>query len=243
MTTQDVRKAIEERSLPISVAEKYLKLYVADISWQEHIATLWKNASKNKSEDLAKEHVKKAVSCAVLLPYVEKTPIPDPPSNLLFWCTGWQQFNTVDWFTTFLDILKEDLIIVEKRNELIKLGVIDRIDVTPITRQAFNWLYEKAVDSAGLSEANQKDIKVKFTNLVKAYGGATICNIFVNHKSNIAKVLNWRSGYFFEKEIHKVYSLDQIKKIKSTEISKINKNYIKKIESSIGEKNDRQYSF
>jgi hypothetical protein len=35
---------------------------------------------------------------------------------------------------------------------------------------------------------------------------------------NIEKVLNWRSGYFIEKEIYKVYSLEQILKIKKAEL-------------------------
>lgn len=72
-------------------------------------------------------------------------------------------------------------------------------------------------------------LKVKLSNLVKAYGGAVICNIFINHKSNVDKVFNWRSGYFFEKQIHKVYSIDQIKKIKLAELNKTNSQYIKKV--------------
>ena len=58
--------------------------------------------------------------------------------------------------------------------------------------------------------------------------------MFVNHKVFVNKVFNWRSGYFFEKQIHKVYTLDQICKIKSTEIAKINPKYIRKIENKIG---------
>jgi hypothetical protein len=53
--------------------------------------------------------------------------------------------------------------------------------------------------------------------------------MFVNHKKNVNNVFNWRSGYFFEREIHKVYSLQDILKIKNTEIEKTNSKYIKKI--------------
>ena len=56
-----------------------------------------------------------------------------------------------------------------------------------------------------------------------------VCNMFVNHKKNVNNVFNWRSGYFFEREIHKVYSLQDILKIKNTEIEKTNSKYIKKI--------------
>lgn len=231
---QDVVTAIEDNTLPISVAEKYLKLYVADIDWQTHISTLWKNAvNKNQSQDLAKEFVKKAIACAVLLPLVEKTPIPDPPSNLLFWCTGWRQFNERMWFTDLLEIFKEDVQISIDRNKIIQVGVIDPIDISPITRQAFNWLYEKFKasinDHSELTQEQINEAKTKFTNLVKAYGGAIICSMFVNHKNHIDKVLNWRSGYFFEKQLYKVYSVDQIIKIKTAEINKTNQKYVKKI--------------
>jgi len=80
-----------------------------------------------------------------------------------------------------------------------------------------------------LNEDNAKELEIKFFNLVKAYGGAIICNMFVKHKSNVNKVFNWRSGYFFEKEIHKVYKIDEIIKIKSTELQKLNQKYVKKI--------------
>jgi hypothetical protein len=53
--------------------------------------------------------------------------------------------------------------------------------------------------------------------------------MFVKHKNNISKVFNWRSGYFFEKEIHKVYKIDEIIKIKNTELQKLNQKYVKKI--------------
>lgn len=234
MSLKEVILAIEENTLPVAVAEKYLKLYVADIDWQPHITNLWKNAvNKSSDQTTAKEFVKKAISCATLLPMVEKTQIPDPPSNLLFWCTGWRQFNDRNWFNDLIEILKEDVKISNNRNKVIQVGVIDPIDVSPITRQAFNWLYEKfkseIIDPDQISKVQIEDIKSKFTNLVRAYGGAVICNMFVNHKSNIDKVLNWRSGYFFEKQLYNVYSLDQIMKIKTAELNKTNQKYIRKV--------------
>lgn len=230
MSIQEVQEAVINKSLPLAVAEKYLKLYVADVSWEQPIKTLWANSvNKLRNEELAKEHVKKAISCATILPFMENTAIPDPPTNLLFWCTGWAQFNKHDWFPIYIDILKEDLKIVQLRNEAIQIGVIDPIDVSPITRQAYNWLYQKTEENENCSEIDMSALRTKFSNLVKAYGGAVICNIFINHKSNVDKVFNWRSGYFFEKQIHKVYSIDQIKKIKLAELNKTNNQYIKKV--------------
>jgi hypothetical protein len=59
----------------------------------------------------------------------------------------------------------------------------------------------------------------------------------------VDKVFNWRSGYFFEKQIHKVYSVEQIKKIKLAELAKTSNKYIKTIEINTGDKNGKQYSF
>ena len=200
MSIQQVKDVIETKNLSVTVAEKYLRLYVANIEWSEHIASLWKNAlNKNKDEIEAKNYMKNAISCATLLPYLEKTPIPEQAKNLLFWCTGWKQFSQHDWFSIYLDTLKEDVKIANDRNKIISVGIIDPIDISPITRQAFNWLYSKAEDKENMSDINISELKGKFTNLVKAYGGAVICNMFINHKLNIDKVFNWRSGYFFEK--------------------------------------------
>lgn len=224
-----VASVIEDRSLPVEVADKYLKLYVANIDWAPHIGTLWSNALKKYgNETVAKDHVKKAIACATILPLVEKTSIPNPPSNLLFWCTGWKQFNEQDWFDLFISILKEDLVISEKRNKILNLGVIDPIDVSPLTRQAFNWMYEK-LQEEDINEELKSSAKDKMANIVRAYGGAVICNIFTKYSKYVDDVMNWRSGYFFEKQIHKVYTLDQIKKIKIAEINKINSKYIKKV--------------
>jgi hypothetical protein len=229
MAIQDVKKSIEERSLSLELADKYLRLYIANIDWHPHINSLWSNAvKKSGNETVAKEHVKKAIACATILPLVEKTTIPDPPSNLLFWCTGWKQFNEQEWFDILLDIFKEDVLIAEKRNKIIQIGIIDPIDVSPLTRQAFNWLYEKCLDEE-MSEDTRKDVKDKMSNIVRAYGGAVICNIFTKYKKYVEDVMNWRSGYFFEKQIHKVYTVDQIVKIKSAELNKTNNKYIKKV--------------
>jgi len=229
VSTEEIKEVLLNGSLSLSLAERYLKLYVADIDWSIHIGNLYKNFSnKLKNESLAKEGVRKAIACTILLPLVKKTTIPDPPSNLLFWCTAWQEFDEADWFALFASVLKEDLEIINHRNKALQLGIIDPIDVTPITRQAYNWMYEKAIDSHSDKYIND-DLKNKLFNLVRAYGGAVICNMFVSHKLNIDKVLNWRSGYFFEKQIYKVYSIDQILKIKATELNKTNQKYIIKI--------------
>ena len=45
-----LEKVIKEETLPIDLAEEYLKIYVADIEWKTHINKLWKNFN-NKNKD------------------------------------------------------------------------------------------------------------------------------------------------------------------------------------------------
>jgi hypothetical protein len=224
-----LEKMIQDNSLSAELADEYLKIYIADIDWIPHITKLWNNFyNKNKDEEQSKELVKKAISCTVLLPITDNTQIPNPPHRLLFWCTGWVQFNEKDWFSIFKETIEKDLEIKNNRKEVISSGIIDPIDYSPITRQAFNWLYEKAQASGDITEENKDLVVSKLTNLVKIYGGAVICSIFLNHENLLDKVLNWRSGYFFEKQIYKVYSVEKIHKIKSMEFKKTNSSYIRK---------------
>jgi hypothetical protein len=225
-----LEKVINEDTIPFDTAEKYLTLFLGKSDWDNHIKRLWKiSGSKGFTEEERKSFVKKTISCATMLPASDGTTIPTPPEKLLFWCTAWLQFNEKDWFQLFKENVKEDIKIIKDRNQIIMLGVVDPIDVSPLTRQAFNWLYNRAKEVSDLNEDNAKELEAKFFNLVKAYGGAVICNMFVKHKNNVNKVFNWRSGYFFEKEIHKVYKLDEIIKIKTTELQKLNQKYVKKI--------------
>jgi hypothetical protein len=164
------------------------------------------------------------------VPYYDKSIIPDPPQNLLFWLPSWNQFNEKDWLNLYKKVITSDIEIRKNRKKLLLNGVVDSVDYVPLTRQAFNWLYSKAEDSNAINDSNKKEIINKFQNLVKIYGGAIICNIFAKHETNVSKVPNWRSGYFIEKEIYKVYSMEQIIKIKKTEMSKIDSKYIKTLE-------------
>jgi hypothetical protein len=228
VTIEDLQKVINEDVLPTDVADMYLAIYIADIDWKPHIAKLWSNIKNKNTEDAeCKAQIKKSIACATLLPTYEKKIIPSPPQNLLFWAPTWSQYNEKDWLSLYKEIIKEDIEIRRNRKKILSLGVIDSVDYVPLTRQAFNWIYAKAEDSEVITEENKQDLIKKFQNLVKIYGGATICNLFSKHEKSIEKVLNWKSGYFIEKEIHKVYTLEQLAKIKQTELSKIDKKYIK----------------
>lgn len=76
---------VRDKTLPLEVAEKYLNLYIGESDWKTHISKLWTNfQNKNKNSDLSKDDIKRAISCTMLLPTMEKTNIPDPVHLMLF---------------------------------------------------------------------------------------------------------------------------------------------------------------
>lgn len=230
MNIQDLEKVVKENVISLDVADMYLKIYVADIDWRPHISQLYINAKNKMSDELEiKNHIKKAISCTTLAPSYNKSIITDPPHNLLFWLPTWRQFDEKDWFDLYKKMITEDIDIRKNRKLMLSYGVIDSIDYVPMTRQAFNWLYSKAEENYCINQENKKDLIKKFENLIKIYGGAIICNVFSKYDNNISKVLNWRSGYFIEKEIYKIYTKEQMSKIKQLEMSKIDSKYIKSI--------------
>ena len=228
MSIQSIETLANEGTLSFDIAEKYLNIYLGEADWKEKISQLW-TVQKRKlgDEQKAKDFVKKSVACACLSPVINKSAIPDEKHVLLFWVSGWPQFNERDWFDLFRNVAKNDIVIDKNRKIIMECGIFNQIDMSPITRQAYNWLYERLDKESFSTEDKKNEAIEKIKNLVKIYGGAVICNMFTNYPLNIDKVLNWRSGYFIEKEIYKVYSLDQIIKIKKAEFKKTNKNYVK----------------
>lgn len=231
MSIEVMNQLVLNNLLPMELAEKYLVIYLGRADWPEKISQLWKVQSKKIGEEKAKELVKKSIACACLSPLINKSNIPEENHVLIFWVSGWPQFNERDWFALFKDIVKSDIQIEKNRNIIIKTGLFEKIDTPPLTRQAYNWLYEKLSQEKFLDPEHKKESVTKIKNLVRVYGGAIICNVFTNYSSNVDKVLNWKTGYFIEKEIHKIYSLEQMLKIKKAEIFKTNSNYITKINS------------
>jgi hypothetical protein len=229
MSTQELEQFVTTDVLTKALAAKYLTLYLGESEWKDKIDQLFVVQKKKLGEDKAKDFVKKSIACACLSPVINKSAIPDEKHVLLFWVSGWPQFNERDWFVLFRDVLKADIQIEKNRFLILQEGVFDHIDIPPLTRQAYNWLYEKLDKESFSSQDKKEEAVTKMKNLIKIYGGAVICNVFTNYGLNIEKVLNWRSGYFIEREIHKVYSTEQIIKIKKAEIHKTNLNYIKSI--------------
>jgi len=225
---EEVNKVLHDNQITRPVAEKLLSIYVADIDWWPQVVRLHRQLSRKHDPDTARDLVRRAVAFTILFPAYDKSVRidRDHPENNLFWGLKYDQFNDKDWFKELQKVIKRDQDITEYRREALSLGIIDPIDYQPYTRQAFKWLCGEA-EEAGVELT--PELKNKFRQIVMAYGGAVVSYIFENHRPAIKKITNWRSGYFFERAIFDVYSLEQVLKIKKAELDKTNSKWIKKI--------------
>lgn len=208
-------------------AVQYLKIYNADIEWLDYIGELYALLlRKTKSEIEAKQRVKQHISFTILAPMEDPSIIKEPYHRLLFGCSSFARFNDKDWESELRSIWEHDAKIEKYRNQLLSMGIIHPIEYVPMTRQALNWLMERVEDNQA-----KDSVRMKMQNLVFAYGGATICNIFLKpeYQTKINKIPNWRTGYFFERLIYEVYKPDQMLKIKEHELNKVDSKLVKKI--------------
>lgn len=223
---------IQNDILDPDTAARYLNLYVGDADWMSHMGQLWNRLNKKYSEDQAKQLMKKTIACTTLLPAYDKTKIPETPENLLHWCSSYFQFNERDWFEELKQVISKDIQIEGWRNQCLALGIVYPLEYSPVTRQAFKWLYGKADEAGVITEENKETVVRRFQNLVFAYGGNVVCYVFLKHEGHIRKILNWRTGYFFERAIFDVYTIDQVMKIKAAELKKTNAKLVKSIQKA-----------
>lgn len=223
-----IAEHMDTRSIQTTSSEdrwnKYLQFYVAQIDWRPHLKTLdaqtlRKNSRLSPSE--LRQLLDKQKACTVLLPYYDKSKILNPPENLLFQVGNWHQMNERDWFSELKEILAQDTAYDFFKDDLLDLGIIDPLEFNPITRQAYNWLIQRAEQSA---DGCSLEAARRFKNLVYIYGGAVICSVFQKPEwqKKIRDLHNWRTGYFFRRLIHEIYpNIEDIKKIKKMEINKL----------------------
>lgn len=228
---ESLESVVNDGKLPKAVASTYLRLYVAEVEWDQHIAVLYSRLKKKYSGESLNEMVRNVISCTILLRAVQSSvPLDETsPESLLFSVHKFHQFGEQDWFARLQKVIKRDLEIQEWRKQVLSLGVVDPIDFQPYYRQAFNWMFEKAEKTGSLKDQNKELLDNRFRRLVQAYGGSVICNMFTRHDEAIKRVLNWRSGYFLERQIFQVYNVDQIMKIKKLELDKTNAKLVKKV--------------
>lgn len=231
-SSDELQRVVDNGVLSIPVAVRYLTLYLGDANWKQHIDSLWtrfKRQNGASNEELA-ARMRKSIACAALLPTREKVKLDtERPENLLHRVSMWDQFKQRDWFDDLQKVVSRDISIKEWRKQTLQLGVIDPIEDAVWTRQAFNWLYGKAEETGCVSPATKDDVVTRHSNMVKAYGGACISNIFMRHEDAVKKVHNWRTGYFFERAIYEVYTPEQVLKIKRAELTKTNVGLIHRV--------------
>lgn len=220
----------KEYVLNEEIASRYLTLYLGVSDWEVHLKTLYARLKRQYGDQTAKEELRKRIAFAVMLPAYDKSTITDPPENLLFKGSHYSQYDQKDWVGLLGEQIKQDKEIEETRNKCKSLGYVYPIVYSPITRQAFNWLFEKAQNAGVVTPQNKQDVVKIFEKLVVAYGGKVICTIFEKEDWKInKKVLNWRSNYFFEKLIYEIYTPEQIFKIKKQELAKTNPRLVRSV--------------
>lgn len=223
-------KELLEGTLDIKAAERYLTIYLGTPTqgtWEGHIEELYRRHQPKQKEEIAK-WMRNTIACAILLPLHDQVNT-DQPENVLHKCPYWRQINERDWFAELQKVAKEDLAIIENRAKMLSLGVIEPLAWQPYTRQAYNWLYARAEDSGAVTEASKEAIRSRMSNVVYAYGGMVVCGVFEKSPDWVKRVNNWRTGYFFEKTIYKVFSADDMYKIKKRELEKSNEKLVKSV--------------
>lgn len=208
----------QDAKLDFNTAVKYLSLYLG-VEEQECVDSLKRLTTrlfdKNTPTDAAKK-IKQIVSYSVLYETYTKSRLPENPVNILFYCQKYDTLNDRDWWAILSKIIEEDNKIEKVRNFCLNLGVVYPIQYSPSTRQALNWLCDKAQSSGDTSPAFRKQAET----LVYAYGGKVICGTFERDKEafRIKKIPNWKSAYFFERIIFQTYDAEKIVKIKKQEL-------------------------
>lgn len=226
MTEADIQKVLNGE-LPPEVAITYLNIYIGTADWGKHLAKLYESVRNNS------ELMRQIICCTILTPTHNRhiKLYQDHPEQLLFGIRKFDHFDNQDWYKTFQKVVRQDLDINKWRRLSWAEGVIDPLEFSPNTRQAFNWLYAKAEESGAISSSNKEEVVQKLKNLVYAYGGAVICGIFTRHEEALKKVVNWRSGYFFERSIFDTYDIEQVLKIKKRELNSASEKLVKRVKT------------
>lgn len=216
-------------TLDVRVAERYLTIYLGECSsgtWEAQIMKLW---DKVKRKPDASAVMRNLLAHAILVSTTDKSIDVDVPENFLHRSQFFRQANEKDWFKEFQKVVEEDIAIDKHRADAKSLGIIDPIEYQPYTRQAYNWLYSRAEDAGDLTPQNKEKVSRLLKNLVYAYSGGAICGVFTDHSEMINKVSNWRTGYFFERLLFKVYTPEQVLKIKKLELAKTMPKLVKRV--------------
>lgn len=240
MISDDRSKLINDGIITKALAMRYLNTYIGQFDWEIHLNSVFKKLERDYGKELATEKMREVIACTLLLPQIEglhhvaERAEADKP-RLLYAVKTYRQFNERNWFDMLRKVVARDLEIEGWRQKALDLGIIDPIDYQPLCREAFNRLYN-AADEAGYITSDTKEyVSNSARLLVWAYGGTVVTNVFTANEKALGKVLNWRTGYFFERAIYETYTIDQILKIKKQELNKTNEQLIHRRKIKVGE--------
>jgi hypothetical protein len=220
---------MEEQSrgkLESETAVKYLSVYLGETQEEclAAVGKLWPRLVKQYGEG-APAKMKELISFTVLFETYTKSRLPEKPINLLFYSQKYDTLNDREWWPLLAKIIQEDKEIEKVRNFCLNLGVVNPIEYSPPTRQAFHWL----MDRCPSNDTTTSTQKVK--SLVYAYGGDVINGVFEKDKElfKIKKLPNHDLTYFFERLIFQFYSAEKIVKIKKLELNKTSPKLVVKL--------------
>ena len=213
--------------LEYDTAIKYLSIYLGETEEEcaSAVQKLWNRLSSKYKHEEASARMREIISFTIMYESYTKSKLPEKPINLLFWCQKYDELNEREWWPLFNKIIEEDKKIEKVRNFCLNLGVINPIEYSPNTRQAFNWVKDKCSSSDPFASDG------KIRSLIYAYGGNVICGVFDHDKemSRIRSMPKHHSTYFFERLIYKTYSPDKIVNIKNLELKKTSPKLVVKL--------------
>lgn len=232
MVSQDLRRFVEEGVLSKGLAIEYLNTYIGDLDWEPHINRLYSRLQRDYANDIdgLRIEIREIIACAILLPLVDgKHHISsEDKARLLYTCRRYRQFTERDWSSLLRKVATRDLEIESWRKMALQLGIVERIQYQPLCREAYNRLYNAAEESGCVTDKNKDTVIKHLKRLVWSYGGNVITKVFTTNEKVLNKVLDWRTGYFFERAIFETYTLEQVLKIKKHELSKTNQDLVRR---------------
>jgi hypothetical protein len=198
--------------------KRYLSIYYSEtVDWDDQLSKLWKQSRGNQKS------YKEKIAYTIISPVRDKTRPTDPEEALLFVCFKFSNFNEADWVNLLEEEYTKDVEIEAFREVLLDFGGIHPVEYHPKSRQALQWLCERATLDKSIKPEDNALITNKLKNLIIIYGPSAVNSLFQKEELKykyIKGAPNMRTGYFIEKALHEVYSQDKLKELKYKDMTR-----------------------
>lgn len=237
ITVETLENFTKTNRLSKDLASHYLNIYVSpNVDWTSAINKKY-NFISRKNTHLTPEEIgekMKTILCATILmpayyPSVRESLKSREPDYLLHAVDKFDQFGNKQWVEELHKVVTKDIEIQKFRTQIMSIGIISQIEYQPYYRQAFNWLIERAEKNGDVNDNNRENVKTSMRHIVVRYGGMAISNLFSRHTDVVNTIVNWRTGYFIERALFRIYSPEEIKKIKQIELAESPQRLVQKI--------------